>query len=79
MGGSGAEYINHSCDPNLYSRLVDGHVLYFSKQQIAPGEELTVDYLFSPDAPRVSCHCGSPTCRGSINVQPEPVGSPARG
>ena len=27
VGGSGAEIINHSCDPNLYASIVKGHVL----------------------------------------------------
>jgi tetratricopeptide (TPR) repeat protein len=71
VGGSGAEYINHSCDPNLYSCLVGDHVLYVSKRQIEPGEELTVDYRFSPDAPHIPCHCGASACRGTINVTSE--------
>src|SRR5271169_5644667 len=29
VGGSGAELINHSCDPNLRSRRIRGHILYF--------------------------------------------------
>src|SRR6516225_8247612 len=31
VGGSGAEYINHSYDPNLYSCNFKGHILYMSK------------------------------------------------
>src|SRR2546425_8109988 len=45
-GGSGAEIINHSCDPNLYSCIRKGHILYMSSRMIRPGEELTVDYRF---------------------------------
>src|ERR1700684_3136631 len=44
FGGSGAEIINHSCDPNLVSRVLKGHVLYMSRRAIKPGEELTVAY-----------------------------------
>ena len=29
-GGSGAEIINHSCEPNLISRVMKGHILYMS-------------------------------------------------
>ena len=47
VGGSGAEIINHSCDPNLYTKIFKGHILYMSKRPIRPGEELTVDYRFS--------------------------------
>lgn len=67
-GGSGAEYINHSCDPNLESRMIRGHILYFSKRPIRKGEELTVDYCFSPKVEFVKCSCGARNCRGSINL-----------
>ena len=67
VGGSGAELINHSCDPNLSSRLNRGHILYTSKRAIAEGEELTVDYSFSWDVAPVPCRCGSANCRGTIN------------
>jgi SET domain-containing protein len=69
VGGSGAEFINHSCSPNLYSKIVNGHILYMSKRAIAPGEELTVDYHFGKDVQRVRCTCGAPNCRGTINVR----------
>src|SRR3982751_7059401 len=39
-GGSGAEYVNHSCEPNLISRILKGHILYMSLRDIKPGEEL---------------------------------------
>lgn len=68
VGGSGAEYINHSCNPNIYSWIVRGHILYMSKREIRRGEELTVDYRFAKNVERVACHCGSEKCRGSINV-----------
>lgn len=67
-GGSGAEYINHSCDPNLAARIVKGHILYMSRRAIRPGEELTIDYRFDRKVERVVCRCGSPKCRGTINV-----------
>ena len=67
VGGSGAEIINHSCDPNLRSTIRNGHILYISKRAIRPGEELTVDYLFSDDIERVKCVCGAGSCRGQIN------------
>jgi SET domain-containing protein len=68
VGGSGAEYINHSCDPNLVSRVTKGHILYISRREIQPGEELTVDYHFAKKVERVPCRCGAPTCRGTINL-----------
>lgn len=67
-GGSGAEYINHSCEPNLVARTLKGHILYMSLRDIRPGEELTVDYHFEKKVEKVRCRCGSPRCRGTINV-----------
>ena len=67
-GGSGAEYINHSCDPNLTSRILKGHILYVSRRDICAGEELTIDYHFDKKVERVPCRCGSPKCRGTINL-----------
>ena len=69
VGGSGAEIINHSCDPNLYTWIFKGHILYMSKRRIRAGEELTVDYLFSPKIERVPCRCRAANCRGTINVK----------
>ena len=68
VGGSGAEIINHCCDPNLYAWNFKGHILYMSKRAIRRGEELTVDYRFSKDVERVICRCGSAKCRGTINL-----------
>jgi hypothetical protein len=68
VGGSGAEFINHSCDPNLRWRRRGDRVLCQSVRPIAVGEELTLDYHFSHKSPKVPCRCGSPKCRGSINV-----------
>ena len=68
FGGSGAEIINHSCDPNLRSMNLKGHILYMSRRAIRRGEELTVDYRFDKDIERVACRCGSKICRGVINL-----------
>jgi SET domain-containing protein len=69
VGGSGAERINHSCDPNLKTRRIRGHILLFSRRRIRPGEELTVDYRFPARAERAACCCGSPKCRGTMNQE----------
>jgi SET domain-containing protein len=69
VGGSGAEIINHCCDPNLRTTITYGHILYVSRRAIRPGEELTVDYRFDEDVERVKCFCGSPKCRGQINYK----------
>lgn len=72
VGGSGAEYINHCCDPNCRAWICRGHILYMAARDIAAGEELTIDYRFEHDVPKVACGCGSPLCRGTINLKREP-------
>ncbi len=71
VGGSGAEFINHCCEPNCKARITDGHIYYYSKRDIQPGEELTVDYRFDHDVDIVPCGCGAPGCRGTINLKRE--------
>jgi uncharacterized protein len=69
VGGSGAEIINHSCEPNLVSRIMKGHILYMSLRSIRPGEELTVDYNFTKNEGHTTrCSCGSQQCRGFIET-----------
>jgi len=67
--GNGAELINHSCDPNLARRRIRGHIYYYSRRRIRIGEELSVDYRYSKYSLRCKCRCGSPKCRGTINVK----------
>ncbi len=69
VGGSGAEYINHSCEPNIVARVVKGHIFYVSRREIKPGEELTVDYHFDKKVEKVPCKCGALNCRGTINLK----------
>jgi SET domain-containing protein len=66
-GGSGAEYVNHSCNPNLIRKIIGGRIYYRSQRQIAPGQELTIDYSLSPSGRTVRCHCGASNCRGTVN------------
>ncbi len=69
VGGSGAEYVNHSCDPNCYAWIFKDHILYMTKRPIKKGEEITLDYHFAKDVDRVPCSCGSAKCRGTINLK----------
>ena len=63
VGGSGAEFINHSCDPNLTMRKIRGQIFLYSLRKIRSGAELTADYGFRCYCP---CHCGSRHCRGTM-------------
>jgi uncharacterized protein len=64
VGGSGAELINHCCEPSLISRIMKGHIIYMSLRAIEPGEELTIDYNFDISTGRDVCKCGAAKCRG---------------
>jgi SET domain-containing protein len=75
-GGSGAEIINHSCEPNLISRVMKGHVLYMSYREIKKGEELTIDYNFSDFKETTPCSCGAGTCRGTIEKRKKKAKKP---
>jgi uncharacterized protein len=66
IGGNGTQYINHSCQPNCYTRTTRGHILFLALRDIAPGEEITADYGDSYHENTKKCGCGVPNCRGSI-------------
>ncbi|KAK1439506.1 hypothetical protein QVD17_05325 [Tagetes erecta] len=69
--GSIAHLINHSCEPNCYSRVIsvngEEHIIIFAKRDIAEWEELTYDYRFFSIDERLPCCCGFPSCRGVVN------------
>jgi SET domain-containing protein len=66
FGGSGAEFINHSCDPNLRADIRRGRIFLTSVRQIAKGEELTLNYELGEDGLDTPCSCGSIKCKGFI-------------
>jgi len=67
VGGNGTQYINHSCDPNCFTRVMHGHLIFFALRDIEPGEEITADYISSYHSDQTKCSCQSPSCRGTIN------------
>jgi hypothetical protein len=63
-GGDETAFINHSCEPNAFMRIVPGgKVAFFALRDIRPGEEITMDYR-DPDHPEV-CRCGAKKCRSA--------------
>ncbi len=68
VGGSGAQWINHCCEPNCYAWIFKGHILYMSAREIQKDEELSLDYHFDKDVEKVPCKCGAKACRGTINL-----------
>uniref|UniRef100_A0A0N5ABG0 [histone H3]-lysine(4) N-trimethyltransferase n=1 Tax=Syphacia muris TaxID=451379 RepID=A0A0N5ABG0_9BILA len=69
--GNFARFINHSCQPNCYAKVVtvegDKRIVIYSKVQINKGDEITYDYKFPIEDEKIDCLCGAPTCRGSLN------------
>ena len=64
VGGNETAYMNHSCDPNAFIRVVPGEkVAVFARRDIQPGEELTINYR-DPEHPKV-CRCGAHNCRSN--------------
>ncbi len=81
IGGNSARFINHGCAPNCEAVIyvnIDGiaerdKVWIETLRAIRPGEELTFDYdirLAVKHTARLkriwACHCGAPTCRGTM-------------
>uniref|UniRef100_A0A915Q2Z5 [histone H3]-lysine(4) N-trimethyltransferase n=1 Tax=Setaria digitata TaxID=48799 RepID=A0A915Q2Z5_9BILA len=69
--GNLARFINHSCQPNCYAKIVvvDGEkrIVIYSKLPINKGDEITYDYKFPIEEDKIDCLCGAPGCRGSLN------------
>lgn len=66
-GGNGTHYINHSCRPNAYMKILYGHILFIALRDIQPGEEITIDYESTLHSDEKRCSCGVDDCRGTIN------------
>ena len=69
--GSMARFLNHSCDPNCYVKIISFEgvkkIIIYAKRDIALGEELCYDYKFPIEDKKIPCHCGAANCRGSLN------------
>ncbi|HVF56509.1 MAG TPA: SET domain-containing protein-lysine N-methyltransferase [Pyrinomonadaceae bacterium] len=68
-GGNGTHYVNHSCEPNSYMKILYGHILFMALRDIHPGEEITLDYVTTHHSDTKRCHCKAPSCRGTINLR----------
>uniref|UniRef100_A0A1I7X9G2 [histone H3]-lysine(4) N-trimethyltransferase n=1 Tax=Heterorhabditis bacteriophora TaxID=37862 RepID=A0A1I7X9G2_HETBA len=69
--GNFARFINHSCQPNCYAKVVtvdgDRRIVIYSKTLINKGDEITYDYKFPIEDDKIDCLCGAPNCRGTLN------------
>ena len=59
-------FTNHSCRSNARLCIRQGRVEFYALRDIAPGEEITVDYGESHHDGRLRCRCGAPGCRGAL-------------
>lgn len=59
-------FTNHSCQPNGRLTIRDGRIEFYALRDIAPGEEITVDYGETHHEGRLTCRCGAPGCVGRL-------------
>lgn len=56
-------YINHSCEPNVYLKTIDGERKVLAMKEIKAAEELFFDYRIGGYGEFTwECHCSAPTC-----------------
>lgn len=70
--GNLARFINHSCDPKAYARVVtvennEKKIVIFAKRAIEAGDEVTYDYKFPIEDEAIPCDCSAPNCIGRMN------------
>lgn len=71
MAGGPARYVNHSCDPNCSTQILDAgsgsrekKIIITANRPISSNEELTYDYQFELEGTtdKIPCLCGAPNC-----------------
>ena len=68
--GNIARFTNHSCDPNMYTKIIksggEHHVCFFARVDVPAGTEMTYNYRFEIEDGKVPCYCASQNCRGYL-------------
>lgn len=59
-------FINHSCEPNTFMRVLRDRVEFYALRAIKKGEELSCDYGETHHEGKLPCRCGAARCRGFI-------------
>jgi hypothetical protein len=59
-------YVNHSCGPNTYMRVINNHVEFYALKDIKKNEELTCNYGLTQHEGTLPCKCGAKNCKGFI-------------
>jgi uncharacterized protein len=62
VGGNVFQFVNHSCQPNVFIRIAYGRAEFYAQRNIRAGEELTCNYGESHHDGKLPCLCGSPKC-----------------
>lgn len=58
-------HFNHSCDPNVYKRFDGDEMQIVARRPVAPGDELTLDYIINTAGGQTwPCRCSAARCRG---------------
>lgn len=66
VGGGPFQFLNHSCDSNVFIRIAYGRVEFYARRNIKAGEELTCDYGLSYHEGQLACQCGAHQCKRFI-------------
>lgn len=62
-----ARWINHSCNPNAETQILDGRIWVVALRTIQAGEEITFNYNYGlEDYREHPCGCGASACVGYI-------------
>ena len=64
VGGNVARFINHSCTPNCYTRVIGQKIWIIAARNIRTGEELSYDYC-TDGVGSIQCRC-RPGCKTMI-------------
>ena len=59
-------FANHSCAPNAVLRIRQGRVEIYALRDIAPNEEVSLNYGETHHEGRLRCRCGAPGCVGRL-------------
>ena len=86
VGGGDAQYLNHCCDPNCETEVIDGRVFVIALRTIQKGEELNYDYHLDYEGKQTeavrakfACRCGADNCRGTMLEPPKKQSKSGRG
>ncbi|MBA3613025.1 MAG: SET domain-containing protein [Nitrospirales bacterium] len=63
---TGFRFINHSCTPNTFMRIIGERAEFYALHPIKAGTELTLDYGDSHHKGELPCTCQTTNCRRFI-------------